>query len=121
VVARQETASFRYNRHGKPYLVRRTKVGKRREEQWIPLDEIDRKTLETALQVKAEVEDEIIDVPCTNPHCKNTVRMTKKQYGEFFVSSTKRYNIVIFPFCKPECRDAMLAQHGGTIDGSDQS
>jgi hypothetical protein len=117
VVASQEKAYFRYNRHGKPYLVRRATVGGKRQEQWLPLDKIDRETLETALQVKGEVGNEIVDVPCMNPRCKNTVSMTKTQLEEFFISSKKRYDMVIFPFCTTECRDKMLIQHGGLIDG----
>lgn len=120
MVAPQEKAYFRYNRHGKPYLVRRVSVGGKRKEQWIPLDKIDRETLEAALQVKKEVADQIVMVPCTNPQCKNTIPMTKKQLEEFFISSKKRYDMIIFPFCCTACRDEMLALHGGAIPGSDK-
>ncbi len=118
--APQETAYFRYNRHGKPYMVRRVRVGKTRKEQWIPLDQIDRETLETALQIKDEVKAQTVMVPCTNPRCTNLIPMTKKQLEEFFISSKKRYDMVIFPFCTTTCRDEVLAQHGGALPGSDQ-
>lgn len=112
--ATQETGFLRV-KHGKPYLVTRTKFGKTRKEQWTPLEGIDRKVLEAALQVKHEVQDHIVDYPCSNPRCKNVVKMTKKQLEEFFVSSKKRYDMMIFPFCSTTCRDEMLAQHGGDI------
>jgi len=119
--APQERAYFRYNRVGKPYLVRRVTVAGKRKEQWIPLDKVDHEALEAALKIKSEIQDEIVWVPCTNPRCSGKVPMTKKQLEEFYISSKKRYNIVIFPFCKPECRDVVLAEHGGTVDGSDKS
>lgn len=116
-----ERAYFRYNRVGKPYLVRRVSVGGKRKEQWIPLDQLDQDQLEKALQIKKEVQNQIVMVPCTNPRCKNLIPMTKKQLEEFFISSKKRYDLVIFPFCRSECRDEMLALHGGPIDGSHKS
>lgn len=119
--APQERAYFRYNRVGKPYLVRRVSVGGKRKEQWIPLDQLDQDQLEKALQIKKEVHDQIVQVPCTNPHCSNTIAMTKKQLEEFFISSKKRYDLIIFPYCSTKCRDEMLAQHGGSIDGSHKS
>jgi len=120
VGAPQEKAYFRYNRHGKPYLVRRIKVGNQRKEQWTPLDEIDRDTLETALKIKDEMKDHIVMVPCTNPNCKELIPMTKRQLEEFFISSKKRYDMIIFPFHNTKCRDEMLALHGGVAPGSDQ-
>jgi len=119
--APQEQARIRFNRIGKPYLVRRFYVGKKRREQWIPLDNIDQDTLQAALQVKQETLNEVVAVPCMNPKCKHTVPMTKKQLEEFFISSKKRYDMMILPFCGKECRDLMLAQHGGALPGSDQS
>ncbi len=119
--APQERAYFRYNRVGKPYLVRRVTVGGKRKEQWIPLDELDRDVLEKALQIKKEVHDQIVQVPCTNPHCQNMIQMTKKQLEEFFISSKKRYDLMVFPFCCMACRDEVLAQHGGPINGSHES
>ena len=119
--APQETAYFRFNRHGKPYLVRRVRVGKDRKEQWIPLDQIDRETLVEALKIKDEVKAQTVMVPCTNPNCKELIPMTKGQLEEFFISSKKRYDMIIFPFHSTKCRDEMLALHGGAIPGRDQS
>ncbi|WP_292420670.1 hypothetical protein [Methanoregula sp.] len=93
--------------------MRRIRVGNQRKEQWIPLDEIDRETLATALKIKDEVKEQTVQVPCTNPKCKKTIPMTKKQLEEFFISSKKRYDMIIFPFCSTACRAEMLAQHGG--------
>ena len=117
--APQETAFFRYNRHGKPYLVKRIRSGNGCKERWTPLDETDRGTLEAALKIKDDVRARTVLVPCTNPQCKNTVPMTKTQLEEFFISSKKRYDMVIFPFCGKTCRDEMLAKHGGVILNGD--
>ncbi|PKG32186.1 hypothetical protein [Methanoregula sp.] len=119
--APQERAYFRYNRVGKLYLVRRISVGGKRKEQWIPLDPLDCDQFAKAMQIKKEVHDQIVQVPCTNPRCSNTIPMTKKQLEEFFISSKKRYDLVIFPYCSIACRDEMLAQHGGPINGSHES
>lgn len=116
-----EKAYIRCNRHGKPYLVRRVSAGGRRKEQWIPLDRTDREILESTLRIKEIVRDQIVLIPCMNPRCNNMVPMTKKQLEEFFISSKKRYDLIVFPFCKPECRNEVLAQHGGAIDGSHKS
>jgi len=121
VGAPQEKAYFRYNRHGKPYLVRRITVGGKRKEQWIPLDNIDRDTLERSLEIKDKLKDQTVMVPCTNPNCRGHIPMTKSQLEEFFISSKKRYDMIIFPFCSTACRDEMLAQHGGATPGSHES
>lgn len=105
---------------GHTYLIHRTYVGSRPKDQSIPLDAVERDTLKAALQIKEELDGQKIMVPCFNPNCKNLIPMTKKQLAEFFISSKKRYNMAIFPCCSTTCRDEMLAQHGGAIDGSDQ-
>jgi hypothetical protein len=97
---------------GKPYLVHRyTDSAGRRHDQTIPISDIERETLVDALRIKEQLASEIVEFPCMNPHCHNTVRMTKRQMEEFFVSSKKRYDMVIYPFCSTECRDAMLKRH----------
>ena len=106
---------------GHTYLIHRTYVGNKRRDQSIPLDAVEREILQAALLIKGKLEDQKIDVPCFNPNCKNTIPMTKKQLAEFFISSKKRYNMTIFPCCSPDCRNEMLAQHGGRIDGSNES
>jgi len=82
-----------------------------RRDRATPISSVDRETLEAALRVKDQLTSEIVEFPCMNPHCHNTVRMTKRQMEEFFVSSKKRYDMVIYPFCSTECRDAMLKRH----------
>ena len=101
------------------YLIHRTYIGNRPCDHSIHLDSIERDTLQAALRIKDELADQRIEVPCTNPLCKKTIPMTKKQLVEFFISSKKRYNMMVFPFCSTECRDDTLAQHGGGIPGSD--
>jgi len=113
--------TFLREKNGKYYLVRRSVVGGKRQEHWAPLAGIDREILEAALQVKNDVQRETVEVPCMNPQCRNKILMTKKQLEEFFISSKKRYNLMVFPFCSTKCRDEVLAQHGGTLDGDDQS
>lgn len=99
---------------GKMYLVKRTRdADGRRRDQATPLSSIEHKTLRAALQVKEQIQNEIVEVPCMNPRCKNKVRMTRRQLEEFLVSAKKRYDMVILPFCSPECRDEALARHGG--------
>ncbi len=101
------------------YLVRRSRdADGRRRDQATPLSSIDRNTLQTALKVKERLLDEIVETPCMNPQCTNTVRMTRRQLEEFLVSAKKRYDLMILPFCSRECRDAALARHGGNIDDS---
>lgn len=101
------------------YLVRRfTDLDGRRRDQATPLSSIEHKTLQTALQIKDQLQHEIVEVPCMNPRCHNTVRMTRRQLEEFLVSAKKRYDLMILPFCSRECRDAALARHGGNIDDS---
>lgn len=99
------------------YLVKRTRdPDGRRRDQATPLSSIERTTLQTALQVKEQLQHEIVEVPCMNPRCHNTVRMTRRQLEEFLVSAKKRYDLVILPFCSRECRDEALARHGGKTD-----
>jgi hypothetical protein len=71
--------------------VTRYLIGNNRKEQWTPLADIDQKVLEAALHVKGSTAEQTIQVPCTNPDCKNTVPMTRTQFEEFFISSKKRY------------------------------
>ncbi|MFA7122278.1 MAG: hypothetical protein WC277_12415 [Bacilli bacterium] len=99
---------------GRIYLVHRSRdADGRRHDQATPLSSIEHKTLQTALQIKEQIQSEIVEVPCMNPRCKNKVRMTRRQLEEFLVSAKKRYDMVILPFCSPECRDEALARHGG--------
>lgn len=106
---------------GKWYLVARSVSGGKRSEKWTPLEGIDREVLERALRVKDDVSQATVEYPCTNPRCKNKVLMTRKQAEEMFISSKKRYDLMVFPFCSTKCRDEVLAQHGGPIDGDDES
>ena len=100
------------------YLVKRTRdPDGRRRDQATPLSSIEHRTLQTALQVKEQLQHEIVEVPCMNQRCHTTVRMTRRQLEEFLVSAKKRYDLVILPFCSRECRDEALARHGGKTDG----
>jgi len=118
VGATQDTVFLRV-KHEKPYLVTRYWVGDQRKEQWTPLADIDQKVLEAALHVKDTTAEQIVQVPCTNPDCKNTVPMSRTQLEEFFISSKKRYNMMVFPFCCDACRNAVLKKHGdGVGDGN---
>lgn len=101
---------------GRTYLIHRTHVGNRPHDQSIPLDTIERDMLWEALRIKDLLKEQTIEVPCMNPHCTKTIPMTKKQLTEFFLSSKKRYNLMIFPFCSTTCRDATLASHGDNVD-----
>ena len=104
---------------GRTYLVHRFRDSDgHRHDQAIPLSSIEHKTLQTALQIKEQIQSEIVLVPCMNPRCRNKVRMTRRQLEEFLVSAKKRYDLVILPFCSRECRDEALACHGGQIDDS---
>lgn len=104
---------------GKPYLIHRfTDDDGRRHDRAVPLEDIERETLAETLAIKDRLAEETVEFPCMNPECHNTVRMTRRQVEEFFVSSKKRYNMVIFPFCSTECRDAMLKKHA-PIPGTD--
>lgn len=101
------------------YLVKRTRdPDGRRRDQATPLSSIEHQTLQTALQVKEQIQHEIVEVPCMNPRCHNKVRMTRRQLEEFLVSAKKRYDLVILPFCSQECRDEALARHGGKNNDS---
>lgn len=106
---------------GKPYLVYRTKdKDGRRHDKATPLSAVEQKTLEDALRVKDQLAEEIVEIPCMNPRCPNTVKMTRRQLEEFLISSKKRYDIMILPFCSTECREKMLNEmqekHGGLQD-----
>jgi hypothetical protein len=100
---------------GRTYLIHRDYEGSRQRDRAIPLDEIDRDTLESALKIKDMLAEQTVDFPCMNPACKNTIPMTRDQIEEFFVSSKKRYNMVIFPVCCDACRDAVLKKHGDGV------
>jgi hypothetical protein len=115
-IAESEQCFLRIAR-GKQYLVTRHKISGKPKEFWTPLSDIDCEVLEAALTSRKAIAEKVVDFPCFNPKCKNTIKMTKTHMEEFFISSKKRYNMVIFPFCCTKCRDAVLAQHGGAIDG----
>ncbi|MBN2734729.1 MAG: hypothetical protein JXQ82_07735 [Methanomicrobiaceae archaeon] len=108
--------SFLREKHGQLYLVTRTGRGSKRKEKWLPLPETDRDLIEKTLLSKEALKEEIIQFPCMNPECRNTIPMTKSQLEDFFVSSKKKYDMIIMPFCSKECRDKMLEKHGGSID-----
>lgn len=110
--------SFLRVKNGKQYIVVRYKVGRKNKEVWTPLSDIDKEVLEAALTARKHLAEKTVDFPCMNPDCKNTIPMTKEQIEEFFISSKKRYNMVIFPFCCDACRDAVLKKHGGEDNGS---
>lgn len=104
--------------NGHAYLVHRYKDGGKRRDHLIPLDEVGVETLEKALQIKKEVQDPVVQYPCSNPKCKNMVPMTKKQIEKVFVSSMERYDLSTFPFCSTTCRDQTIAlHHTGTGQG----
>jgi hypothetical protein len=100
---------------GHTYLIHRDYEGGRQRDRSIPLDEVDIGTIEDALKIKEALLKQTVQFPCMNPDCTHTVPMTRDQVEEFFVSSKKRYNIVIFPFCTDACRDAVLKKHGGDV------
>lgn len=106
----KETAFLRIRR-GKAYLVHRFYSNGLRREKWVSLDEADRETLNRALQIKEDLNVQTVDFPCMNPRCNNTIKMTKHQLEDFFISSRKKYNLMILPFCSRECRDTMLEKH----------
>lgn len=106
---------FLREKNGRLYLVSRTGNGKKRKETWTPLPNTDRSLIEKTLQSKEALKEEIIQFPCMNPECNNTIPMTKSQLEDFFVSSKKKYDMIIMPFCSKECRDKMLEKHGGRI------
>lgn len=102
-------------KHGKQYIVVRYKVGCKNKELWTPLGDFDKEVLEAALTARKNLAGRAVDFPCMNPDCENVIPMTKEQIEEFFISSKKRYNMVIFPFCCDECREAVLKKHGGEV------
>ncbi|MDD1695103.1 MAG: hypothetical protein LUQ71_10305 [Methanoregula sp.] len=103
---------------GHTYLIHRDYEGSRRRDRSIPLDEVDIGTLESALKIKEALLEQTVQFPCMNPNCKNTIPMTRDQIEEFFVSSKKRYNMIVFPVCSDACRDVVLKKHGGVVDDS---
>jgi hypothetical protein len=100
------------NHSGKPYIVTRMHQNGRRHEKWVALDDRDLNVVTAALNVKLDLDDAIVEYPCTNMHCRNTVKMTKKQVEEICHLSMKRYQIINFPFCSAACRGEVLAQFG---------
>lgn len=113
--------SFLRQKNGVWYLVRRSRSGGKRSETWTKLADLDREILEAALRVKDDITQVTVEYPCTNPRCKNKVKMTKMQAEEMFISSKKRYDLMVFPFCCTKCRDEALAEHGGALDGVNKS
>jgi len=118
-MVRSKETRFIRSIKGRLYLIHRYYEGMKRRERAIPISSLssrDRVTLETALKIKVDLANQVVDFPCMNPACTGTVKMTKTQLDDFFVSYKKKYDMVVLPFCCRECRDKVLQHHGVTVD-----
>jgi len=68
----------------------------------------DLKHIETTIAEKRKFEQELVEMPCWNPYCSNTVTMTPIQKRDFLISFVKKYDKVVLPFCCNECREKTM-------------
>lgn len=93
---------------GKYFLVNRHKE----EGKWVEtqkeitnsvvISKLDEYTADTTL------EDQSVYLPCFNPECKNTLRVTVRQKRDLLLSFQKKYQKVVFVACSPECQAKIL-------------
>jgi|GEM_PF-2440942 hypothetical protein len=91
-------------KHGKWYLVKRYREGEKRREKWTRLDEASLKNLLAAVNVKMQLSQEVVEVPCMNPFCSNKVLMTPQQKQDLLISFKKKYDKLVLICCSKECQ-----------------
>jgi hypothetical protein len=96
---------FLRKRHGRWYLVKRFKKENRWREKWQRLNEASLKNLLAAVNVKKQLESQIVEVPCMNPFCSNTIKMTPQQKQDLLISFKKKYDKAVLVCCSKECQD----------------
>jgi hypothetical protein len=99
---------FIREKNGKHYLVNRFKEGGKWREKWIPLQGDDLDNLMKALKIKEEIAKQIVEVPCANPYCSNTIKLTPQQKQDFLISFKKKYDKLVLVCCSKECQQKVL-------------
>lgn len=56
------------------------------------------------------IEEDTIEIPCCNPRCENTMRITPVQFREFFGVYPEKYGHISIPYCSRTCRDIMFSR-----------
>ena len=106
---------FLREKNGNLYIVTRTGRGGHRKESWRRVEGAEKEVLEKILAGKQDLQEEIVEFPCMNPECTNTIKMSKSQLDDFFISYKKKYDMIVFPCCSKECQEKMLEKHGGRL------
>lgn len=91
-------------RHGKHYLVKRSKEDGRWRESWTPLNQASKNNLLAAVNVKNQLREEVVKVPCMNPSCSQEVLMTPQQKQDLLISFKKKYDKFVLVCCSKECQ-----------------
>jgi len=99
---------FIREKNGKYYLVNRYRTASGRKEKWIPLESANLEVLEKAMEIKEELARRTVEVPCMNPYCNNTVKMTPQQKKDLLISFKKKYDKVVLVCCSKECQQKVL-------------
>lgn len=99
---------FIREKNGKYYIVNRYYEGPKRREKWIPLDSLNQEVLKKALEIKEEIAKQIVEVPCMNPYCSNTIKITPQQKQDLLISFKKKYDKLVLVCCSKECQQKVL-------------
>jgi hypothetical protein len=57
-----------------------------------------------------DIEKDTIEIPCCNPRCEKTMRITPVQFREFFGVYPEKYGHISIPYCSRTCRDIMFSR-----------
>lgn len=57
-----------------------------------------------------DIEKDTIEIPCCNPRCEKTMRITPIQFREFFGVYPEKYGHISIPYCSRTCRDIMFSR-----------
>lgn len=106
---------FLRKKNGHYYMVSRQGRGRNRRECWQRISGPEKDLLEQVLANKKQLHDDIVEYPCMNPDCNNTIKMSRSQMEEFYIGYKKKYDMIAFPCCSKECQEKMLEKYGKNL------
>lgn len=65
------------------------------------------------IMLQGRPKTDIVKLPCFNPECDSTVKMTIEQKGTMLINFALKYDISCLPCCCQDCAEAVVKLLGG--------
>lgn len=103
-------------KNGISYIVLRWKEGKVWKSKWVRTNEVEIEVMNKLIDVRKQLQEEVIHVTCSHPECRNTIPMHPRQRSDMVSGMVKRYDKRVFAFCSEKCRDDFYRRYGKGLE-----